>query len=482
MDISRLFQSVFPKQTLGVDKDPNPFHLKGLVAGRILEMNQNNDALVDFSKFKAFVRIPFKADPGVDIRIQFSDKGTPLQISQESKAAGNRVNPESGKPDRFEIIPKSAFSTALPGQVKTGDRLLGRVTGFTRQGKMFMDFGQFKAFAKIDFPVKAGQVFSLRVSDVARGLQLEIDKGKTADIKPKAVLPQPVEPITLKDLKQIRHIARRVFDTRATSGIDYKLPEPVKLALERIDSFFKPLVLEQKPGEIEAHIRKAVKDSGLYFEKKLEQAILKIPEEKQGQTTDMPERSSRIATIAAKDLKPNLLIIRQSIESGELLQPADDKKNIQELRSTVSKILSHIEFQQAQAVVRQDDAAIYQALTHLLHLPDEARQARLKVYYPKKNKEGREKTPRVSILLDMEKMGAIRTDLWMVQHDLNLTFYVQSEPVKAMLLKESQQITDVLADRFDHIFVNVAINQNKIKQFETEAPETLGSRIVDLKV
>lgn len=482
MDVSRLFQSLISKSIRGLEKDMNLLQPKGLVAGRIMEINTGNDALVDFTKFKAFVRLPFNASPGEPLQILFSEKDAPVLIQPENTASGKKEMPRGQPVDRIEIIPKSAFLKNLTGQVKTGDLLSARATGFTRQGKMLMDFGHFKAFAKIDFPVKADQMLSLRVSDVTQGVKFEVYDARIKPAHGRNHLLQTPDPITLKDLKEIKQSTQRVLYFVQSKDLENKMPEPVKMALKQIDSFFKPLAIGQDNKIMETGLRAFVKDSGLYFEKKLEAAILKMPEEKPGQTISSSDPPERVAQILSKDVKPNLMIVKKAIESGELLQLADDKKSILSLKSTVTKLLSHIEFQQTQAVVRQSDSEIFQMFSHVLHLPDAARKAELKVYYPKKNKSGRENTPRISILLEMDKLGEIRTDLWMVNQDLNLTFYVRNEKVKSVIQSEIKQIRDALFDSFDHVLINVVKNESKIEQFDQKDSGYLGANIVDLKV
>ncbi|MBC2743036.1 MAG: hypothetical protein HGJ93_08310, partial [Desulfosarcina sp.] len=178
-----------------------------------------------------------------------------------------------------------------------------------------------------------------------------------------------------------------------------------------------------------ARVRDFVENSGLYFEKRLEQAINTL------QTRPTPMTPTELAghpvirDLMVKDLKPNLLILKQFLESQPLDQQGADRHMLETLKSVVQRAVSHIEQQQFMATEKPVDPDLFQAFSHLLFLTDTRRNARLKVYYAKKGRDDAHKNPRVSLLLDMDRMGTVRTDLWMVGKDLNITFFVKEEEV-----------------------------------------------------
>jgi hypothetical protein len=117
-----------------------------------------------------------------------------------------------------------------------------------------------------------------------------------------------------------------------------------------------------------------------------------------------------------------------------------------------------------------------------MFLTDTQRNARLKVYYAKKGRDDAHKPPRVSLLLDMDRMGAVRTDLWMVGKDLNITFFVKDSEVKETIESEHQRIGEMLKDIFNTVAVSVVVNEKKIAEFEGEELTVPNRRQVDLSI
>lgn len=155
---------------------------------------------------------------------------------------------------------------------------------------------------------------------------------------------------------------------------------------------------------------------------------------------------------------------------------------LETLKSLVQRAVSHIEQQQLMATEKPLDPDLFQAFSHLLFLTDSHRNARLKVYYAKKGRDDAHKNPRVSLLLDMDRMGTVRADLWMVGKDLNVTFFVKEADVKAAIESEHHRIREMLSDTFNTVAVSVVVNQKKIAEFEGEDLTLPKRRQVDLSI
>ena len=79
-------------------------------------------------------------------------------------------------------------------------------------------------------------------------------------------------------------------------------------------------------------------------------------------------------------------------------------------------------------------------------------------------------------------MGTVRTDLWMVGKDLNITFFVKEAEIKAAIETEHHRIGEMLNDTFNTVAVSVVVNQKKIAEFEGEDLTLPKRRQVDLNI
>jgi len=76
----------------------------------------------------------------------------------------------------------------------------------------------------------------------------------------------------------------------------------------------------------------------------------------------------------------------------------------------------------------------------------------------------------------------VRTDLWMVGKDLNITFFVLDAKIKAAIETEPLRIGEMLKDTFNTVAVSVVVNEKKIAEFEDEDLTIPNRRQVDLSI
>jgi len=88
----------------------------------------------------------------------------------------------------------------------------------------------------------------------------------------------------------------------------------------------------------------------------------------------------------------------------------------------------------------------------------------------------------VALLLDMDRMGKVRTDLWMVAKDLNVTFFVETAETKAIIDSARFQVETALLETFETVAVRVVVSEKKIEQFSQVNAAPSGGRQVDLNI
>ena len=78
-------------------------------------------------------------------------------------------------------------------------------------------------------------------------------------------------------------------------------------------------------------------------------------------------------------------------------------------------------------------AEFFEPFTFTLPFEEEIHKARLKFYCSKKKKEQSKEEFKLSLLLDMERIGEIRTDLVLISKSLNIRFFVKDNNIKKQL-------------------------------------------------
>ena len=427
--------------------------------------------------------------------------------------------------DRLSLIARSHL-------LRPGESVEGRVTGFAKDGLILVDFGKFKAFAKIDVPVREGQILPLTVEKSEQGITFSIGKKAPVTMAPQsssspvahgaspevirhraerqtlpsastlqyttpsadvrtgtkahmAQSPAPFSPPTAPEMAQFRQQIQQLLGqpNMPEKPFAESLPPTTQAALTHLQQLLRPVSTTGDITTLMTSIREFVENSGVYFEKRVEAAIQNAQDRQVPMTPTELAQHPPIRDLMVKDLKPNLLILNQFLDSQAIDQKAEDRHVLETMKSVVQRTLAHIEQQQLGATEKPVDPDVFQAFSHLLMLADHRRDARLKVYYAKKGgKEDANKTPRVALLLEMDRMGTVRTDLWMVGKDLNITFFVQTPEIKSAISDVQDEVKSALNEKFNTVALSVIVNENKIEQFDEEDVSLNSRRLLDLSI
>ena len=121
-------------------------------------------------------------------------------------------------------------------------------------------------------------------------------------------------------------------------------------------------------------------------------------------------------------------------------------------------------------------------MTFLLPLKEKAQNAKIKFYYPKKQADVSKNEFKVSLLLNMDRMGEIRTDLIQREKELSITFFVKDENLKNILDYKYTEIKSLLDTLYEYVIVKTVISVKKINDFQREDWIFSEDRRVDIKV
>lgn len=384
------------------------------------------------------------------------------------------------------LISDAGRSGKTLAKLMPGDRLSAKVIEVIGDGRAVVDLGRSRVTAHINFPVKAGQNLQLQVVDNGSVLHLRAN-----DPQSSAGTPLPMPRVDYSNVLASREqdrwgrIVQRLTSEPAAPVLKNPLPENVQNALTQIQSVFEKLHAEQSPHQIARWLRNAVEDRGILFEKHMADLTLEekqIADHAQGRNPEL----SRSRILISGDIKSQLIHLKNYFaQTGghHFLMDQLNPKEINFLRSSVERMLGHIEQQQERAVERWAEGEVQQVFVHTLPLQDQKSPLQLKLYYPRK--EGREKhgqPHRIALLLDMERLGPVRVDLSMIDRHLKISFFVRDIKTQQLMTPQIHDVETSLAGHFDQIQIEVSVSEQKIRQFEEEDSKASVAGRINLKI
>ncbi len=345
-----------------------------------------------------------------------------------------------------------------------------------------VDFGRFRALSDLGFSVKQGEVINVKVVDIGVPLRL-----RRYDVDPQ------VAPKNRKSLVMGAFPPRRLLQELQTH-MKQALPAAEQAqrgrsglgefaaAIKNVVSHFEPMDMQRPVPEISGRLKRFMEESGIFYEKKLEKVIDKFMHLRGDPALKDASEAYQIKNIAKKDIKANLLVMREFLAGKEGLLKALGVRDHETLRNAVEKLLT-------ETTVRQNDTGLkplrtetVQVFTYLLPVKELEQEAKIKAYYPRKHRTQSEEGFRISLLLAMEKIGPIRADLFLKDRNLAIDFFVIDPQVKEYLNTHLKDLEYVLDDFFDNLSLKVGLSEQKIENFEFEDLASLSEGLIDLKV
>ena len=183
-----------------------------------------------------------------------------------------------------------------------------------------------------------------------------------------------------------------------------------------------------------------------------------------------------------RDLKANLLVLKKFVAEEASLQKVFDTRTMTAMRKAADVLLADISNQQGRAVRQLDSTEPFQVFTYALPLEEDKQAAKLKIYYQKKQKAGSKNGFQISLLLSMDRLGEVRTDFYLLEKDLTLTFFVKDESSKTTIQENYPELQEFLNPFFNQTLVRVIVSEKKIKEFDHEDVQTTSDRRVDVLV
>lgn len=350
-----------------------------------------------------------------------------------------------------------------------------------RGDRALIDFGKFRATADIKLPVTLGEELRVKVLESGRQLKMSV-------IGPEQKIPLGTDsaPASLGDptghsLKKAQTDLKLVLNQALESQTGKSLPQSITNILNGLNSHFESFDLEKVVTKLIPQLKAYLENSGVFLEKYLEDSILKSLGSSESvtpkQLADLPDAKH----ILDHDLKTNLMAMKFLMEDKEILQKFLGPKTMAALNSSINSLLSDIIHQQGRAAGQLDSVEPFQIFSYVLPLKEDEQTARLKVYYQKKKSDAN-KGFRISLLLSLDRLGDLRTDFFLLDKDLAITFFVKEDSVKAKIQENFLELQKLLHGFFDQILLKVIVSEKKVADFDHEDHQVSGDSRVDLRI
>ncbi len=266
------------------------------------------------------------------------------------------------------------------------------------------------------------------------------------------------------------------------------LPTEVRQLLTNLRTHFEPINLGESTLKLVPKLKTLVEDSGMFFEKKVQDTIARLAEASERMANiDNLNRMPELRSILENDLKPNLMRLQDFFNSDRFLPQGEQAEAMETIRKTVDDLINNINSQQNRAVETQAQQQPQQPnpiMAFSINIPIKGQEdAQLKVFYNKGRQKDQEGNLKLSLLMDMEHLGEVRTDFDHKDRGLNVTFYVKNNGVRDLILDNLHQVEEPLEPHFDSLGLRVMVSEEKISQFQEETtPDVISDRAVDVKV
>jgi hypothetical protein len=364
---------------------------------------------------------------------------------------------------------------------KPGSTLMLKVLEL-RGDRALIDFGNFRAVADIKIPVALGEELLVKVQESGKQLKLSLINPGSGPNSSTGSGSHHLENLPEEGLKGLQKDIKQILNQTLTTQSAKNIPKPILNVLEGLSSHFETFDLKKVIAEVMPRLKFQVDNSGIFFEKMLGSVIAKLMHESETTSARQLANHPDVQTIVKRDLKANLLILKNFVENEASPQKAFDSRTMTDIRKAVDVLLTDITNQQGRAVKHLDSPEPFQVFTYALPLEEEKQAAKLKIYYQKKQNSGSKKGFQISLLLSMDRLGAVRTDFYLLEKDLTVTFFVKDPSTKTKIQENCSELQEFLNPFFNQALVRTIVSEKKINDFDHEDEHTTSDRRVDLRI
>jgi len=177
---------------------------------------------------------------------------------------------------KLHFEPKYEPSSTVLNKIHPGDTLTGRVLKVKESGMTLFDFNRTKAWAHVSFPVKAGEMVKVSVMENRPRLKLKIvDQTRVAFSHANKSIPISTFP-TENTIQKLQSEIGKIIGLESWKVQSKTLPMKISTGIEQLFSHFEQLDMGKKVSDLSFRLRSYIENSGIFFEKRIENKIQKI--------------------------------------------------------------------------------------------------------------------------------------------------------------------------------------------------------------
>ena len=174
-------------------------------------------------------------------------------------------------------------------------------------------------------------------------------------------------------------------------------------------------------------------------------------------------------------------MLKEYLDAPDAISRLVDSKVLSSFKGSLDTLLAEISNQQLRAVQRHELPDPHQVFSFTLPLKENHEKARLKLYCPKKKRNASRNGFKISLLLNMDRIGEVRTDLTLRKKDLSITFFVKNEASKKQFDNHFAELRKSLNPLFDYLILKTVVSEKKIQDFHHEDLGNGHDRQIDLR-
>ena len=367
--------------------------------------------------------------------------------------------------DILRSLPESAV-------LKPGDLLNVRVLEVFENRRALVDLGRFRAMADITFPVAAGDEIRVRVQETQGQLRLQLVPASGDPVPSAGMAAGPVQAAAGESLKQVQVRIDQLAAVLQRLPDSQQLPTEPRQVVDALRVFLEPFEPGSSPGALALKLKGFCEDSGLFLEQRLADAVQRTVDRAGG----APGR------ILATDLKARLVFLKSFFDTAAGRQLTRDSHEVGGLARAAAELLADIRAGQEQMAKPAAASDPFQMVHFALPMPDDRSRTGLKIAYRRRSAGGRKEGHRAAILLQLDRIGAVRADLTLLEAGLNVSIFVSKPELRDLVNRHASEVRDALAPFFDHVAFQVSVSSRKIDRFSSEDWRPAGQSQVDVRV
>ncbi len=366
--------------------------------------------------------------------------------------------------------------------IKPGDIFRLKVIDVKDNHRALVDLGKFRALAEVKFPVKPGAELVVKVTGTEGQLRLQLIDPESRAVSGSKHVSSQLKILSFELFNRIQSDIRQTAHHILNRPDSQLPPEHISRALATLDAHFESIDLTRNMEKWLPLLKSRVEDAGLFFEKKFADVIHQLADRPESDLTRELIRSPETKKILTQDLKPILFMLKEYLETPDSISKFLDTKSLSSFKGTLDMLLTDINNQQSRAVHKHELPDPYQVFSFALPLKDNQKKAQLKLYCPKKKQNGSRAGFKISLLLDMDRIGEVRTDFFLMKKDLSITFFVKDDLSKKQFENYIEEIREPLNSLFDYLILKAVVSEQKIQDFHHEDLDLDGDRQINLRI